>query len=503
MRQYTTLNYTIDANALTLTSTQGHAINIRPKTCQLLIVLLKSQGNVVSKAQLLDKVWSDSVVDEQVVFQSIKELRKIFNDDKVIKTLPKQGYIWLPNATVITSDDESPINNTKKTNQFSYFTVCLALIAIAVITIASIVFIMSQDQTKPVNRVKSSVNGSVIILPTENLISGNDHGWIRLGMMDQLIQRLPSNDKAGVLQTDDVLQVLERAKVPLSQVDINHIPDIFTVSGAELIVATKLSGSPSDYQLSYTLYRRKSQQRGVLFNKDSQALIDELSTIVALQIGNTLPLNSDQYLTDFHDEMLGVAIDLRLEGNFKQAIPLLTSIVNNNPNNLTAQRLLIESYLQNKDLPQMAEQLERAIGLARQLSAANELIRLLYFKGIYLYVTKKPEASKTAITEGLNIANAHNEWLFKAYLTELKATLAMQAKQYDQAEQLYKEALGYHRILKCPLGETQSWILLSKLAEVQNDPQKQKIALDKAYHLATQRNLTKQIIEIKDLKNKI
>ena len=109
-----------------------------------------------------------------------------------------------------------------------------------------ILTLKSHEQSKP-----NTVAGSIVILPTQNQIEGNDHSWIRLGLMDQVIQRLPNNQAHGVLQTDYVLEVLERAGAPLNNVQPEHIKQIFTVSGAELVVSSKLSGSPHDYQLSY------------------------------------------------------------------------------------------------------------------------------------------------------------------------------------------------------------------------------------------------------------
>ncbi|NMP31744.1 tetratricopeptide repeat protein [Thalassotalea sp. M1531] len=498
MPQYKTLDYTIDTKALTITSISGDSLNIRPKTCQLLIVLLEKQGSVVSKGELLEKVWNDTVVDEQVIFQSIKELRKIFSGIEAIKTLPKQGYIWLPD--VVMHESSKPQSSSVRRVTFKPFPILLLLI---VVVVTSLGFILSDNTHIPQTEDAIPVKGSVIVLPTENHIIGNDHSWVRLGMMDQLIQRLPSTEQAGVLRTDYVLQVLERAGAPFSQLDASHIPSIFNVSGADLIVATKLSGSPFDYQLSYTLYRRKSQQKGVLFNKDSQALIDELASMLAVQLGNRLPLTAIQYQSDFTDEMLGVAIDLRLEGKFEQATPLLTSIVESNPNNLTAQRLLIETYLAINNTEKAKEHLLQAMPIANELDNDNELIRLKYFNGIYLFITGQYLLANQSVEEGLAIARANNDWLFQAHLTELKATFAMRTEKLALAEKLFHEARGYHQILKCPLGETQSWIFLSELAALQEEPEKQIIALDNAFDIAIQRNLTNKLSEIEIIKNSL
>ncbi|TMP76932.1 hypothetical protein CWC05_21090, partial [Pseudoalteromonas ruthenica] len=80
----------------------GSKIILRPKTFELLVLLAKAPGKVISKAQILESVWPDSVVEEQVIFQSINEIRKEFDSSEIIKTFPKKGYAWsCPNTTIV------------------------------------------------------------------------------------------------------------------------------------------------------------------------------------------------------------------------------------------------------------------------------------------------------------------------------------------------------------------------------------------------------------------
>ncbi len=55
--------------------------------------LLAEPQKIFSKEEILQLVWSDRVVSEQVVFQNISQLRAIFSDD-AIKTFPKREYQW-------------------------------------------------------------------------------------------------------------------------------------------------------------------------------------------------------------------------------------------------------------------------------------------------------------------------------------------------------------------------------------------------------------------------
>lgn len=491
---YKTANYTIDTKALTIVCPDGEVLSIRPKTCQFLIALISRQGTPVDKQTLLAKVWHDSVVEEQVVFQSVNELRRLFKNEKPIKTIPKQGYVWLPEVLEVSKTEEAAASTRRP---------IIAIIAV-IFSISLLAFALLLDDNE--NAVVAStaqenkIAGSVVILPTANHIPGNDHSWVRLGIMDQLIQRLPSNEQQGVLQTDYVLEVLERSGAPLNNVSSKHIKQIFTVSGADLIVATKLSGSPHDYQLSYTLYQPHSMKKGVLFGGDAQVVIDQLSVLLAGIIGDKAPLNAEQYYADFNNQMLGVAIDFRLENNHKAAIPLLLDITKKESENFTAYRLLIESLLATRELGQAADQLDIIIPLAKQKADAGELVRLMYLQALSYATRGERENAKAVIEPALVKAKENYDWLFQAYLTATKAQLAELDGDFILAEALYYEAMKYHKVLKCPVGETDTWIKLALLAKKQSQQDKQKIAFEKAMSIANKRELYRQIDYIDSLR---
>ena len=488
--QYQTLNYYINAHALTLHRLDGEVITIRPKTCQLLLLLLKHAGKPVSKQYILDTVWTDSVVAEQVVFQSINELRQIFAEGEVIKTIPKQGYIWLPDVNEIATAVPQ-----RKYNQSTYVLTASGLfIAFAWMLYYFLFSSKLQNEFQP-----SKIKGSIVILPTQNQIEGNDHNWIRLGLMDQVIQRLPNNQEHGVLQTDYVLEVLERADAPLNNVKPEHIKQIFIVSGAELVVSSKLSGSPHDYQLGFTLYFKHTQQKGVLFGRNIQDVIDEFSNKVAEQLGEARSLQANDYHADFNHEMLGVAIDLKLEENHQAAKPLLESIVAHDAENLTAQRLLISTLFDLKDYPAVKKQLTLAIPIAQRLNDKNELSRLLYLNAIFAIIEGNDELAKQTVYEALKVAQSNNDWLFMAYSKDLLARIAQHQGEFALAKTYYLEAKEHHQVLRCPVGESSVWASLALLAKKQGKLNEFRTALNKAKHIAKSRELSQQLVYLKSI----
>lgn len=74
----------------------GRLIHLEPKVMAVLEVLLEHADTVVSRQTLMDRVWADRVVGEEVLTRCISELRTALGDDarkpRFIQTVPKKGY---------------------------------------------------------------------------------------------------------------------------------------------------------------------------------------------------------------------------------------------------------------------------------------------------------------------------------------------------------------------------------------------------------------------------
>lgn len=71
----------------------GDIIALNEKPAQLLTLFLLNADKIHNKADILQNVWSDRVVTDQVVFQNISYLRALLGSD-AIKTFSKKGYQW-------------------------------------------------------------------------------------------------------------------------------------------------------------------------------------------------------------------------------------------------------------------------------------------------------------------------------------------------------------------------------------------------------------------------
>ena len=70
-----------------------------PKTYETLLVLVQHHGQLVTKAALLDAVWSDTAVTENALTQQISDLREALGDNarqpRFIRTIPRVGFTFI------------------------------------------------------------------------------------------------------------------------------------------------------------------------------------------------------------------------------------------------------------------------------------------------------------------------------------------------------------------------------------------------------------------------
>jgi DNA-binding winged helix-turn-helix (wHTH) protein/tetratricopeptide (TPR) repeat protein len=77
-------------------SRNSNLVPMAPKAYDLLVVLVRHAGRLVTKQELLDAVWPDAFVEEGVLAVHMSSLRKALNDRdgdrRHIETVPRAGY---------------------------------------------------------------------------------------------------------------------------------------------------------------------------------------------------------------------------------------------------------------------------------------------------------------------------------------------------------------------------------------------------------------------------
>ncbi|MBK9439035.1 MAG: winged helix-turn-helix domain-containing protein [Chloracidobacterium sp.] len=84
----------------------GVPVSIPPKALEVLSLLVSSGGEVVSRAEILESVWSDTFVEESNINYTISLLRKILGSNDHIATVPKRGYRFNTPAILVKDDEQ-------------------------------------------------------------------------------------------------------------------------------------------------------------------------------------------------------------------------------------------------------------------------------------------------------------------------------------------------------------------------------------------------------------
>jgi pimeloyl-ACP methyl ester carboxylesterase/DNA-binding winged helix-turn-helix (wHTH) protein len=83
-------------------------ISLTPKVFDTLLALIENSSHVLTKKELMQKVWPDSFVEENNLAQNISLLRKALGET-VIKTIPKRGYRFVADVSISGDEDETMI----------------------------------------------------------------------------------------------------------------------------------------------------------------------------------------------------------------------------------------------------------------------------------------------------------------------------------------------------------------------------------------------------------
>ncbi|MCY7377016.1 MAG: winged helix-turn-helix domain-containing protein, partial [Pyrinomonadaceae bacterium] len=198
------------------------------KEIEMLCVLTENSGEVVTKNDLLERVWKDSFVEESNLSRHIYVLRKTFKDfgesDNLIQTVPRRGYRFagevreVQNAELIIEKHTQTRTlieieegekgrrgeEEKKTlfhQAFSFLPFSFSpflLFSLIVLLVGGFAIYRNQQ-------IKTAEIKSIAVLPLKSFAADAGDESLRMRITDALITRLGGFDKIAVRPTNAVL----------------------------------------------------------------------------------------------------------------------------------------------------------------------------------------------------------------------------------------------------------------------------------------------------------
>jgi len=466
--------FVLDVQARTL-SADNNCQNIRPKTLEVLLYLANRAGDIISKQELLDCIWDDVNVDDGVIFQSIREIRKLFGHSEIILNFPRKGYQFTAQLEPINHNQQDKLNGLATPSVLKYYIAAIFLLCLTLLTI-----LFSNEDTVEVN-----FDQSILVLPIKNSIPYGENDWIYLGAMEQLIAKLKGfPDSVFIYQGTYIPHLLYTAGLD-RKFSSNDVAKIFNVSGATLIVEAEILGYVSDYKLVYKFHVENDVKQGVILDTSINTALVTLSKKLADFINKPLKKSEYKPINEFNDALFAEAM-ISYESDWHTSISFFESYLSLNPDSVIAMIYLSKLYLWDNQIGKASDLLDKSANILIEdpLEVAN--IQLL--KG-------RVSAKKQNFIQALqfykqvaNISDKHQDWFLKASVAEEQGFVYLKQKRLNKSLEAYTNALSAYQIIQSQIGINSTRLHLAEVLFLQGNIEQAK------------ENYTKAKVSIKSIK---
>ncbi|HEY8559169.1 MAG TPA: winged helix-turn-helix domain-containing protein [Pyrinomonadaceae bacterium] len=191
---------------------EGCVVPLTPKVFETLKILVENRGQIVEKDELLQKIWSDTIVEEASLAKNISVLRKVLSENgsgkSYIETVPKRGYRFtapVRDAEIETAAEaptETPAAPPQALTKKRFVWAAAFLLAFSILVFAGY---WLRGDPAPTAAGAEKIK-AIAILPFKPLDANEENSSLGLGMADALIIKLGQLDQVNVRPTSNIRQ---------------------------------------------------------------------------------------------------------------------------------------------------------------------------------------------------------------------------------------------------------------------------------------------------------
>ena len=305
---------------------------LEPKVMDVLVLLARRQGDVVSRQQILDFVWADVVVGDEVVSRAVSLLRAELGDDqknpRYVKTISKRGYCLIADVTVISSSvsdisaaataENSTDSITRRTMRRLSFTM-VTVLALALAYFAYDKFMLSpsresaamdavrkQAATEALDSANASAfDRSVAVLSFSNISDDPSNNHLSEGLSDELRDHLAQVAGLRVMARSSSIQFRGQnlnGTTIAEQLGVSRVIEgRFNRRGNRVQLSVQLIDATTGFQLWSQQFERASRDLILMQQELARAVASQL--MPELQLEDESPTPSAQQVSA-HDLLL-------------------------------------------------------------------------------------------------------------------------------------------------------------------------------------------------------
>ena len=366
----------------------GIVVPLAPKAFDLLLFLVKNQGRLLSKEQIMGELWPGSFVEEANLTVSISLLRKVLGEKegnlRYIETIPKKGYrfiasvrevqgtsaILLEEGSLSESRDEpvwpgpavdtipaeandggkdrgelptvSPgrVNSPPRRHRMTILTA-----AILVFLVTAVIYFMRRKPAAPPVH-SATVQRSLAILPLRNLRQNPQDDFLGFSLADAVITGLGPVSSLTVRPSSTIEkykgQMIDLQKIGADLGVDTLLTGTFIHDGDHLRITYQLIDVKTEKILGRDTIDRKYENLFTVHDEVTQQIIRDLalnlSSSEAAQVNRGAPVNPVAY------EYYLRGVDLMSSHDFPHAIEMLEKSAEIDPKYALTWAYLGQSY---------------------------------------------------------------------------------------------------------------------------------------------------------------
>ena len=333
----------------------GHRIRLVGQPVELLISLLETPGEVVTREALQKKLWPDDtfVNFEHSLNAAVKRLRRALNDTadnpRFVETLPRRGYRFIASMQEdVTAREPSPTPAMEEGDpevvverpwraRWSMAAVAALIVLIA----AAAWFARIRNATSPIR--------SLAVLPLENLSADPSQEYFSEGLTDELITELGQIKALRVISRTSVM-TYEKVRKPLPEIARELAVDAIvegTVlrSGTRVRITAQLIQAADDKHLWAESYESDLGDALAIQQKVARSIANEIK-IELTQHEQTVLASAKRVNPDSHEAYLKGRYfwNKRTADGLQKAIGYFNQAVDSDPTYAPAYSGLADSY---------------------------------------------------------------------------------------------------------------------------------------------------------------
>lgn len=232
-----------------LSRRDGTPVRLTSRIFDTLVFMVEHHGTVLDKERLMEAVWSDSIVEENNLAQSISKLRQVLGEipgtNRFVVTVPGRGYRFAADVTVRDVIDENTSDLLDKSEAqpaqaaarmvdvaleprvapASYRARGALIAALAIIALGGGAWLfrsrggLSTPASASISALPAALpQKSIAVLPFENLSDDKQNAYFADGVQDEILTNLAKLADLKVISRMSVMPFKEKATRNLTEI---------------------------------------------------------------------------------------------------------------------------------------------------------------------------------------------------------------------------------------------------------------------------------------------